>query len=89
MDLKSVRIGIIGAGTMAEAILRGITQAALVTTNQLLLSDLDPGRLDYLHETFKIRTTQDNCDLVATSDIILLAVKPQNMNGVLKETDDE
>ena len=85
MDLKNSQIGIIGGGVMAENILRGLLQAGLFSADQITVSDIPPERLNYLKSTFKVKTSLDNHELVSRSDIIVLAVKPQNMKGLLNE----
>ena len=85
MDIKNVKIGIIGGGAMAENILRGMLQADLLPAEQITVSDVRPERLTYLKGAFKVKTLLDNVDLASKADIIIIAVKPQNMKGLLDE----
>lgn len=85
MDITTLKMGIIGGGAMAENILRGILQADLLSAELITVSDIRPERLTYLKEAFKVKTSLDNVDLVSKADIILLAVKPQNMKVLLSE----
>ena len=80
-------IGLIGAGNMAEAIIRGITTAGIYTAKNIMASDVRPDRLAYIAEEYGIETTQDNVELVNHADVIIICVKPQNvakMLGVIK-----
>ena len=72
------RIGFIGAGNMAEAIIQGLLESRTVAPDHITASDVMPERLQYMQTTYDINTTDDNAQLVAASDILLLAVKPQS-----------
>ncbi len=77
-------IGFIGAGNMAEALIKGLLGAGL-GKKQLLASDHTADRVAYVHRTYGIKTTEDNGDVVKTADIVVLAVKPQILPRVLDE----
>ncbi len=85
MDIKNLQVGIIGGGAMAENILRGIMQAGLLSEEKIFVSDIYTERLKYLNNVFNVKTTLDNRKIVSCSDVVLLAVKPQNMKLVLDE----
>lgn len=70
------KIGFIGGGNMAEAILRGILVADVSPEEVLVAEPLD-ARRDFLSATYGIAVTADNNQVVAGSDIIILAIKPQ------------
>ena len=76
-------IAFIGAGNMAEALIRGLLAAKTVNASQIIATDVRPERLGELEKAFGIRTTQDNAAAASDSDVILLAVKPQQMTAVL------
>ncbi|MBI4279430.1 MAG: pyrroline-5-carboxylate reductase [Armatimonadetes bacterium] len=82
--LAGTRIGFIGAGNMADAMIRGLVQrsgvnpATIVATNR---SNHD--RLARLEQVYGIRTTREKSDLVAGSDLLVLAVKPRDIPDVL------
>ena len=78
MDIKKIKLGVIGGGAMAENILRGILTADLVSSDQITVSDIHAQRLNYIKDAFGVITLLDNTILVSQSDIVLLAVKPQN-----------
>jgi pyrroline-5-carboxylate reductase len=85
MDLKKVKIGILGGGAMGEAIIRGILKAKLFTAQQVNVSDASEQRLKILKDTYKIKPYTDNKKLVADFGVIIIAVKPQVLPAVLKE----
>lgn len=80
-------IGFVGAGNMAEALIKGLL-AAGVAKKQLVASDHTPERVSYVHGTYGIRTTGDNREVVRSADIVVLAVKPQILPRVLDEIAD-
>lgn len=83
---ENKRIGFIGAGNMATALIKGILKANLVTSDFVSASDVDIEKLDSLKNEYGINVIfKDNEKLVAESDIVILAVKPQIFDKILKE----
>ncbi|MDD5063751.1 MAG: pyrroline-5-carboxylate reductase [Phycisphaerae bacterium] len=78
------RIGFIGSGNMAEALIKGIITARLYKPGNIFISDIRPGRLKQLAKKYKVKQTRGNRDLVSKADIIVLSVKPQNMTDALE-----
>lgn len=78
------RIGVIGCGTMGLAILRGLLEARVATPARLLGADPSSAKRAALRR-LKVRAASSNAALARASDIILIAVKPQEMAGVLQE----
>ena len=81
--LKRKKIAIIGAGNMAEAIVVGLLKKGAVSPGQIVATDVDSRRLAHFQKTFGVQVAQDNQKVAQSSDIILLAVKPQVVNDVL------
>ncbi|HET8999289.1 MAG TPA: pyrroline-5-carboxylate reductase [bacterium] len=79
-------VGMIGAGNMAEALLRGAFDATILTPAQILVTNKsNDERLARLGRAWPVRTTRDKAHLVAESDVLVLAVKPHDMSTVLTE----
>jgi pyrroline-5-carboxylate reductase len=78
-------IGFLGAGSMAEALIRGLLKGGDAKPDQILASGPRVERMNELRERFSIITTTNNRELVEKSDIVVLSVKPQIMSGVLDE----
>jgi pyrroline-5-carboxylate reductase len=85
VTIKSKRVGFLGAGNMGEAMIKGLTQAGLVPAASIGAADARPDRLDQMTRQYGIRAFASNPALVAESDVIILAVKPQIMATVLRE----
>lgn len=86
--LANKTIGVLGAGNMGEALIAGLVKASIVEPGQVIASRRSEVALTYLADSYGIRTTRDNIELVRTSDVVILAVKPQVMSDVLRQTAD-
>ncbi|MCG8402493.1 MAG: pyrroline-5-carboxylate reductase [Firmicutes bacterium] len=88
MFLENGRVGFIGGGAMAEALMGGFIRAGLVGPEQIMASDVSEGRREYLGRKLGVKTVPDNLSVVSDSDIVILSVKPFIMGEVLKEIGD-
>lgn len=79
------KIGFIGAGNMAEAIIKGIIDAKVYKAQDIIVSDIRSDRVQQLCDEYKITSAGDNCKLAKAVNILVLSVKPQNMAQVLEE----
>lgn len=81
--MRDKNIGFIGAGNMASAMANRLT--ALVPAEQIHLCDLDGGRLAVLAERAGFAIHGADClEMVGECDIIVFAVKPQDLEGVMR-----
>ncbi|MDI6751546.1 MAG: pyrroline-5-carboxylate reductase [bacterium] len=80
-----MKIGIIGCGNMAEAIVRGLLKNGLYSHLEIIATDVRPERLKEMTANCKIETTENNQEAIERVDVVILAVKPQVMHGVLEE----
>ncbi|MBU0718385.1 MAG: NAD(P)-binding domain-containing protein, partial [Planctomycetes bacterium] len=78
-------IGVIGAGNAAEGIVHGILRNTVLFADRLIASDPHEHRRKLFAERFHIEVTNDNRFLAENSDILLLAVKPQQFAAVCEE----
>ncbi len=73
---------------MAQALIRGIISAQVYSASDVIVSDVRSERLDYLRSKYKVTAAQSNTVLVQKADVVVLSVKPQNMQDVLDEIKD-
>jgi pyrroline-5-carboxylate reductase len=79
------KIGFIGGGNMAEAMIKGMTSQGM---KNIMVSEPREERREYLQKRFGIETTPSNTEVTTSCNIIILAIKPQNMETVLNEIED-
>jgi pyrroline-5-carboxylate reductase len=79
------KLGFIGAGNMGEALIGAVIKSGLFEPSAILASDSNRQRLEFLTAKYDIRVTDDNLGLFLENDIIILAVKPQQMAQVLSD----
>lgn len=70
---------------MSEALIQGLLGTGRAQPEQLLATDVLPARRDLLATRFRISTSNDNRSGAAQSEIIVLSVEPQHLDGVLEE----
>jgi pyrroline-5-carboxylate reductase len=80
-----MKIGFLGAGNMAEALIRGVLKAKAFKAKDILISDLSSERLNYLARSCKVKAAKDNASLIAGSNAVIIAVKPRDIDGALAE----
>ena len=78
------RLGIIGAGSMAEAMLDGIYSEKLFLSDDIyIINKKNDERLRFFKENYGVQTTRDYTKLVSECKYLILAVKPQDMKDLL------
>ncbi len=83
--MKPVSIGFLGAGKMATALARGVIQAGVVPAAQVIASDPVPAAREAFAQATGARVTDRNAEVVAASDLVVVAVKPDQVVGLLSE----
>jgi pyrroline-5-carboxylate reductase len=81
--LGDKRIGFIGGGNMAEALIKGLLAGGVPATS-LYVAEPYAERRSFLAERYAVRCGDANTAVVADSDIVILAIKPQVADKVLK-----
>ena len=79
------KIGFIGAGNMAGALVKGLLRAGGHTPADLWVSDAVDAQVRRLKRAYKVEGTRDNRAIVRGSRTVVLAVKPQVMAQVLDD----
>ena len=83
--LQAKRISVIGAGNMAEALVKGLVGSGKVRSDDLCLSARRPERAAQLAQRYGTRSASDNASCVAGAEIVIVAVKPQVLGSVLAQ----
>lgn len=83
--LGDTSLGVVGAGAMGEAMLAGLVDRKLIDPGRVTASHPRAERRDALAAAHGIRVTADNLAAAHDADVLLLAVKPQMLVGVLTE----
>ena len=79
------KIGVIGAGKIGSAIVRGVIRAGLVAKDQVMASDVSDALRQSIAKDLGIKVTPDNGKVCDFASIVILAVKPQIVHSVVKE----
>ncbi len=77
-------IGFIGAGAMGEAIIKGLLKKG-IQPEKIIFSDKNTERCEYIKKEYEIFCAKDNCEITEIADIIILAVKPQQLESTLED----
>jgi len=80
-----MKIGIIGAGNMAEALINGLKSSGV---KDVFISDINKSRLLLLKKKYNALCVSSNIELVKKTNVIILAVKPHNVGTVLGQVRD-
>ena len=83
MSLENSSIGFIGAGNMANALIRGLLAQGVAGT-QLLAADIDSDKLQKLKDDCDIQVANSK-EIAAIADVVVLAVKPQVMKDACRQ----
>lgn len=79
-----MKLGFIGCGNMAKAIMGGIIQNGIVPAEDIVASDVSAAALDAASKALGIHTTQKNDEAARQSETLFLAVKPQYYAEVIR-----
>lgn len=79
------KIGFIGAGNMAEALVKGLISSGINKRDKIIMSDIVEKRMEYMSTNYGVSTNRDNKKIIESSNIVILSVKPNNIEGVINE----
>jgi pyrroline-5-carboxylate reductase len=80
-----MKIGCIGGGKMAGALVRGLLKAGVCTAEEIIVSDCSQAALDALKIQTGVRGVSSNKEAVSAADVVLLCVKPGDAAAALGE----
>ncbi len=80
-----MKIGFLGAGKMATALAKGFVQAKLIKPADLLASDPSEAAREGFARQTGARTVNSNIEVVKFAEILVLAVKPNQVSTLMEE----
>lgn len=80
-------LGIVGCGRMGEAVLARLLSSGVASAGEVRVSDARAGQVAELAERYGVEAAQDN-RAALDADVVLLALKPQVLPGVLRDEGD-
>ena len=80
-----VSVGFLGAGNMAEALIRGFLETRLCSPDRVWATDVAPQRLAWMAKTYGLQAAPDAAALLRECPVLILAVKPQQAMGLLAD----
>ena len=80
-----MKIVFIGGGNMGEAMLVAVLNKGLATAPALSVSDVSESRCQHIEQEYGVYVTGSNLEVLGKGDIVVLAIKPQNLAGVMAE----
>ncbi|MBF0184130.1 MAG: pyrroline-5-carboxylate reductase [Magnetococcales bacterium] len=84
MRLQEIKIGFIGGGNMAAAMIQGLLKAG-VAARQIVVSEPDDGRQQWLQTQYGVGVSGSNSVVVQSgAEVVILAVKPGKVSSVLQ-----
>ncbi|MNI22043.1 Pyrroline-5-carboxylate reductase [compost metagenome] len=88
-SLSTARIAFVGAGSMAEAIFRGLLERQIAKPEQLyIMNRSDQAKLDRLHSQYGVHVTNDPTHretYISQADVVVLCMKPKDVESSFPE----
>jgi pyrroline-5-carboxylate reductase len=79
------RIAVLGAGKIGEALIAGLLSSEWRAPGDIVATGRRAERLTELHERYRVRTTLANAEAAARAALVVIAVKPQDIESLLRE----
>lgn len=83
-----MKIGFIGLGNMATAMIGGILMKGMAKPEDIMGCSKTPVTMERVKEKYGIEIAADNCEVASASEILFLAVKPQFLSEIIDEIKD-
>lgn len=85
VKLKDIKIGLIGAGTMGGIFIKRLLESDTIVGNQIFINDKFSEKAKTLAFLYKVKALNDKQELIEISDVLILAVKPQDFKDLAEE----
>ena len=79
------RIAVLGAGKIGESLIAGLLSSRWCEPREIVATARSDERVRGLTERYGVEATRSNADAVRGADVVVIAVKPQDIDGLLKE----
>jgi len=86
--MKNSNIAILGGGNLGTSLAKGLIGSKQFTFKDLIITEKRESRIDLL-KSFGFQVTENNCEAVRKSQIIVMSVKPQQFNSLAEEIKDQ
>ncbi len=86
---ENKRIAVLGAGKLGEALITGMIEAGIVSKKQFIATAAHKERLGILKKKLDVEATLSNGEAVRKSHLVLVCVKPQTVEEVLRQVADD
>ncbi|MCK4353876.1 MAG: pyrroline-5-carboxylate reductase [Dehalococcoidia bacterium] len=80
-----MRITFVGGGTMGGAMIRCLLRQKITAPGDIIVSDVSQSRRELLKRECGVKALANNGEAVESADLIILAVKPQDLAQVMEE----
>jgi pyrroline-5-carboxylate reductase len=78
-----MKVAVIGGGTMGGAMVKSMLRARLAAKTDIVVADVSRERRELARKKYGVAVTDDNAAAVKGVDVVILAIKPQEMDGVM------
>src|SRR3712207_6066792 len=85
MAVDARRIAILGTGKIGEALVSGLLSSEWRTPDEIVASTRRPERAEELRSRYGVAATTSNPEAVAGSALLVISVKPQDIEILLGE----
>jgi len=80
-----VKIAFIGGGNMGKAMLAAVLAGGLSSREEITVGDISESRRECLERKYGVNVTSNNWEAAGQGDVVILAIKPQNLAGAMAE----
>ena len=88
MDEPTMKLAVLGAGKMGQALVAGLLGSGWRKPAEITVTARSPERIQELMDRYQVEGTLDNAAAVAGASVVVLAVKPQDIDALLSEIAD-
>ena len=83
--MKSMQLGIVGAGNMASALVRGLIVSGRLSREQIRVTDISEAQCRAIEQAHGVESAANTPALAAWANVVLIAVKPQVVPSILAD----